>query len=243
MNDTHLYALSQDGFVIIPVIIKGMLIYQLFSTQPGLIIPWLTALIIGITMHEFSHGFAAYRLGDETALRAGRLTLNPLAHLDPLGAIMLFLVGFGWARPVPINTANLRRGNIGRAIVSVAGIFTNLLIAIISLIFLSILLYGNILPAANYAIRFLAFLAYINISLFVFNLIPIAPLDGYRIFESFAPAAFRSVAPVLEQWGFLILLALVFFTNIIGALISIGVGLLAYPFGIHLFELAFGGLY
>lgn len=196
-----------------------MILFELFS-NPGLVIVWLSALIIAITAHEFSHGLAAYFLGDDTAELAGRLTLNPLAHLDPIGSLMLLVVGFGWAKPVPINTNALRRGNFGRFLVSVAGIAANLILAIIFTIILKAIILQTGLDATNYLVKFLAFLIYINIALFIFNLFPIAPLDGYRIFESFAPMAFRRIAPFLEQWGFIILIALVFLTNIVGRIIG-----------------------
>ena len=192
-----------------------MILFQLFS-NPGLVIVWLTALLIAITVHEFSHGFVANLLGDDTAERAGRLTLNPLAHLDILGSVMLLLVGFGWAKPVPINTANLGRGNTGRFLVAVAGIMANLTLAVLFTLLLKFLLLTTGFGETNYLIKFLAFLIYVNAALFIFNLFPIAPLDGYRVFESFAPVVFRRVAPFLEQWGFVILIALVFLTDIVG---------------------------
>lgn len=208
-----------------------MILFQLFS-NPGLVIVWLSALIVAITAHEFSHGLAAKFLGDDTAERAGRLTLNPLAHLDLVGSVMLLLVGFGWAKPVPINIASLQKGKLGRFIVSFAGIAANLLLAIIFISALKFIFLPTGLDATNYLIKFLTFLIYINTALFVFNLFPIAPLDGYRIFESFAPIAFRRVAPFLEQWGFLILLAVVFLTDIIGFLIILAIKILSAFFGL-----------
>lgn len=199
--------------------------------------PWLFALLIAITVHEFSHGFVAYMLGDTTAERAGRLSLNPLAHLDPVGSLMLLLVGFGWAKPVPINYVFLQKGKLGRFFVSVAGIASNLLLAIIFIIILKVIILTTNLDAANYLIKFLAFLVYINTALFVFNLFPIAPLDGYRIFESFAPMAFRHVAPFLEQYGFLILIALVFLTDTTGLLIGSAVRVLSLSFHVNIFSL------
>ena len=210
-----------------------MMILQLFS-NPGLVFPWLIALLIAITAHEFSHGLSAYFLGDDTAERAGRLTLNPLAHLDVMGSVLLLLVGFGWAKPVPINYAFLKRGKLGKFLVSAAGIAANLLLAVIFVLALKIILITTGLGASNYLIKFLAFLIYINLALFVFNLFPIAPLDGYRIFESFAPAAFRSAAPFLERWGFFILIALVFLTDIIGRLIIFAVNVLSALSGVNL---------
>ncbi len=218
-----------------------MLLFQLFQNNPALIIPWLFALLIAITVHEFSHGYAAYKLGDDTAESAGRLTLNPLKHLDLFGSLFLLLVGFGWAKPVPVNLFKIKKGNLGQFIVSVAGIFANLVMAIISIIFVKFLISSGF-SELNFAVKFFAFLIYINLALFIFNLLPIAPLDGYRMFEAFAPRAFSRFAPFMEQWGFVILIALVFLTNIIGMLIGVFIYFFSLVFNLPIFSLAFGGL-
>mgnify|MGYP001617400033 CR=1 FL=1 len=219
-----------------------MLLFQLFANDPALIVPWLFALLIGITVHEFSHGFAAYQLGDNTAERAGRLTLNPLAHLDVLGSVLLLLVGFGWARPVPIDPSRVGKGKTGQFLVSFAGIFANIALAVVCALALKLLFAFDSFDQFNYLVKFFAFLVYINLALFIFNLIPIAPLDGYRIFESMAPRAFARFAPFMEQWGFFILLGLVFLTNIIGWLIAFFIFLFSVLFQLPIFSLAFGGL-
>jgi len=219
-----------------------MLLFQLFERAPGLIIPWLTALVAALTIHEFAHALAAYRLGDSTAERAGRLSLNPLVHLDPMGSLMLLLVGFGWARPVPVNPSLIGKGRFGQFMVSFAGIFANISFALFCLAWLTLIFNFESFSADNYLIKFLAFLVYINISLFIFNLIPLAPLDGFGILKSFAPELFFRVAPFLERWGFFILLGLVFFTNAIGFLIVVAVQVISGPFGLNIFNLAFGGL-
>lgn len=219
-----------------------MLLFQLFAGNPLLIIPWIAALLIAITAHEFSHGLVAYLLGDTTAKDAGRLTLNPLAHLDVAGSILFILVGFGWAKPVPINPHRIQKGNLGQFFVSVAGISFNLIMAFIAIIGLKISLEVIGLDDLNFLVKFLAFLSYINIALFVFNLLPIAPLDGYHMFESIAPRTFRVYAPFLERWGFFILIALVFLTNIVGALISLSVNLFSLLSGLNIYWLAFSGL-
>lgn len=216
-----------------------MLLFQLFQNELGLIIPWLVALLFAFSVHEFSHGFAARKLGDNTAELAGRLTLNPIAHIDPVGFLLLLLVGFGWARPVPINPRLIRLGDLGKFIVSFAGIFANLTIAFAAMGILTFLLGGDFYPPTNYLIKFLVFLVYINTALFVFNLLPIAPLDGYRVLESFAPLVFKRVAPFLEQWGFILLIALVFLTNFVGFLISSALQILSLIFGINIFQLVF----
>lgn len=219
-----------------------MAFFRIFENEPLLIIPWIAALLIALTVHEFAHGFAAYKLGDNTAESAGRLTLNPLAHLDPIGTILLFLVGFGWARPVPINPYLIKKGRLGQGIVSFAGIGTNLLLAIISLLGIYFMVSVLEFPPFNTGVRFLSFLAFINLGLFVFNLIPIAPLDGYRIFESLAPGFFSRIAPFIERWGFFIIIALVFLTDIIGVLISFFINIFSAISGLNILFLAFGGL-
>lgn len=218
-----------------------MLLFKLFGDNPALIIPWLFALLIAITIHEVSHGYTAYKLGDDTASSMGRLTLNPLAHLDLLGSSLLLLVGFGWAKPVPINLLKVRKGNMGKFLVSVAGIVSNILMAVFAILAIKVaLMFG--MTEMNFLIKFLAFLIYINLALFIFNLLPIAPLDGYRMFESFAPKVFEKITPFMEQWRFFILIALVFLTNIIGVLIFSFISLFSWLFQLPIFYLAFGGI-
>ncbi|MEK7066847.1 MAG: site-2 protease family protein [Patescibacteria group bacterium] len=219
-----------------------MLLFQLFADNPALVIPWILALLIAITTHEFAHGFAAYKLGDDTAEKAGRLTLNPLAHLDVVGTFMLVLVGFGWARPVPINPNLIGKGRLGQFIVASAGILTNFAIAIFCIIALKLLFGVEAVDAQNYLTKFFAFLSLINLSLFIFNFIPIAPLDGYHIFENIAPRFFDRIAPFMEQYGFFILIAIVFMTNIVGRIITSFIYLISLLFGIDIIGLAFRGL-
>ncbi|MEK7452871.1 MAG: site-2 protease family protein [Patescibacteria group bacterium] len=218
-----------------------MLLFKLFSDNPALIIPWLFALLIAITVHEVAHGYVAYRLGDDTAESMGRLTLNPLAHLDVLGSLMLVLVGFGWAKPVPVDLTKVRKGNLGKFLVSVAGIFVNIVIAILAILAIKIILMTGI-SDMNFLVKFFGFLIYINLALFVFNLLPIAPLDGYRMFEAFAPKAFERFAPFMEQWGFFILIVLVFLTDVISILISAFIFIFSWLFQLPIFYLAFGGI-
>ena len=143
-----------------------MLLFQIFQNNAILILPWLAALLVAITVHEFAHGFAAYKLGDDTAMRQGRLSLNPLAHLDPVGSLMLLLAGFGWAKPVPVDIYKVGKGNLGKFIVSVAGVFFNIAVAALCLLALKLFLL-DFFPADNLLIRFFAFVVYINIALFV----------------------------------------------------------------------------
>ncbi len=218
-----------------------MILFSLFSENPILIIPWLAALLIAITIHEFAHGFAAYKLGDDTAYREGRLTLNPMDHIDPFGAFMLLLVGFGWAKPVPINIYKVGKGRLGMIIVSFAGVFVNLMFAFFILLVLKFFVL-DYFAINNLMVTFFGFLVYINLALFAFNLLPIPPLDGYHIVEYFFPEFFSKVAPFAERWGSIILLVVVFGTNIIGTLISFVVFYVSVLFNIDISFLAFSSL-
>ena len=152
----------------------------------------LPIILISLTVHEYSHGYAAYRLGDSTARNLGRLTLNPIKHIDPLGFLFLFLAGFGWAKPVPINSRNLKHGKSGLAIVSLAGPLSNLLLGFIGMIVfrLCALYLITSLPVTiqTMLMTFLQLFIYINVGLFVFNLFPIPPLDGSRIISVLLPS-------------------------------------------------------
>lgn len=178
-------------------------------------------LLVGFPVHEFSHALAAYRLGDGTAKLFGRLTLNPIAHFDPLGGILLALTfigsggqfGFGWAKPTPVNTANLQGGHRGEAIVAAAGPISNLVMAIaVALPFRFIL--GNeslIASIPLIVLQVMDMFIFINLVLMVFNLFPIPPLDGSKVlFALLPPRLAWQWRPVLEQYGFILLL-LVFF--------------------------------
>ena len=173
-------------------------------------------VLVTITVHELAHGYVAYLIGDPTAKNAGRLSLNPLVHLDPLGAILLFVVGFGWAKPVPINPFFFK-GNRSRGImlVSVAGPLANLLLALIlalSIPFVSGLGINVLQIVANGI--------FLNIYMALFNLIPIPPLDGSKILAGLIPkgAAYKYL-DVMDRYGMIILLVLVV-ANVIGTIIT-----------------------
>jgi len=163
-------------------------------------------LLYAIIFHELAHGWVAYRMGDPTAKNLGRLSLNPIRHLDPMGTIMLFLVGFGWAKPVPVNFANLRDSRKGMILVASAGIVMNMILAF-SALFLSRLLS---LPESSMPAVVLYLFAKINIILAAFNLIPIPPLDGSKILLGFAPPNIQAYLLRLERFGFLIVIGLLF---------------------------------
>ncbi len=187
---------------------------SLLFNNPIVFVAWLAAILVGLTVHEFSHAFSANMLGDDTAERQGRVTLNPLAHIDILGLIMLILVGFGWGKPVPVNPYNLRHGKAGRIIVATAGILSNLIFAIIfGFVLKFMVLYGALAPD-NVLGSFLVFLVYINVMLMVFNLLPIPPLDGSKVLMDLLPSPrYDRVKIFLMTKGPLLLLFLVIFDN------------------------------
>jgi Zn-dependent protease len=179
----------------------------LFNPSIEAIIAVGLVLLVALPFHEFSHALAAYRLGDPTAKYMGRLTLNPLAHLDPLGSLLILLAGFGWAKPTPYNPFNLQGGRSGEAIVGFAGPASNLVLATAAALPLRYIAATNLsVPSEVISVLFL-FLQ-INVILMIFNLVPIPPLDGSKILFAFLdPQTERQVRPMLEQYGFLILIA------------------------------------
>lgn len=167
-------------------------------------------LLIAFTVHEFAHAYTAYKLGDPTAKDQGRLTLNPMQHLDPLGTLLIFLVGFGWARPVPVNRYHFKNRRLGGILVSLMGPVSNFALAVIGagLMFLFIST-GFAASLPSLVMEFLNLFIYLNVLLFVFNLLPLPPLDGYRILEEFFPSNTRAKMTQYEQYGSLIFLILV----------------------------------
>lgn len=164
-------------------------------------------LVIAFTVHEYMHAFVAYKFGDWTAKNAGRLTLNPLVHLDPLGSIMLLFAGFGWAKPVPVNPYVIRQKHpAGLMLVSLAGPLSNLVLAAVGggiIRLLVVVRYTWMAP--EWLVNFLLEFIVINIMLFLFNMIPIAPLDGDKIFEYTLPEAWKSKFETVRQYGSYIL--------------------------------------
>lgn len=189
-----------------------MIITQLFE-NPIFFFSWAVSLIIAISVHEFSHALAAMLLGDPTAKYQGRLTLNPLKHLDPWGTLLLFFAGFGWGKPVPFNPYNLRNQQWGSALVSIAGPGSNFVMVIIFSLILKYLYPLLGLGAENMLYQFLYTLILLNAVLMTFNLIPIPPLDGSKLFFAVLPPSMTEIRIFLERWGFIILIGLVFFAG------------------------------
>lgn len=171
-------------------------------TSPATALVFLFAVIIAITVHEFAHAWTAYKLGDDTPYHQGRVTLNPLAHLDPFGSILFLLVGFGYGRPVQYNPMRLSR-KIDELWVALAGPASNLLLALILNVLAAIL--PGIIPGLS--AELFQFMALINVFLAAFNMLPIPPLDGSSIIAHFWPE-YRSVMG--SQIGFIVLLGLIF---------------------------------
>ena len=197
--------------------------------------------MLAIVCHEVSHGYIAWRFGDPTARMLGRLTLNPLKHIDIIGTLMIFFIGIGWAKPVPVTFQNLRNPKRDMIWVAAAGPVTNILLATVS----SFLLRGLVAidnpavsgsPLAMFlepVVLMLAFSVYINLLLAIFNMIPVPPLDGGRVLVGLLPNRQAAAWARIEPYGMVIIILLVFFTNIFSYVISpvltIGVHLLAGP--------------
>jgi len=188
---------------------------------------------VAFPVHEFAHAFAAFQLGDNTARYMGRLTLDPRAHFDPYGGMLMVIsvlanFGIGWAKPTPYNPFNLRGGRWGEAIVSIAGPISNLILATIAALPLRYIEATGM--DVGIVAGILAFFIRINLILMIFNLLPIPPLDGSKLLYAFLdPQTERQVRPVLEQYGMFVLLALIFLPfiggpNILGAVFNEVIG-------------------
>jgi Zn-dependent protease len=190
----------------------------------------MVVLLLAISAHEAAHAWMSYKFGDDTARLLGRITLNPVAHIDPIGTllipILMFIFGhiggpmaaiplIGWGKPTPVNPLRWRNKDLANVMVSLAGILANLLIAIIAFTIFKVLLMTSAGDQLSESIQepislFLTYLLIMNISLAVFNLLPFPPLDGSKILDTFLPASMRPALEFLEQYGYLILMLLIY---------------------------------
>jgi Zn-dependent protease len=190
----------------------------------------MVVLLFAISAHEAAHAWMSNRFGDDTARLLGRITLNPTAHIDPIGTLLIPIVGFvlgniggpagnipliGWGKPTPVNPLRWRNKDLANVMVSAAGILANLLIATCAFVILKVMLMTGGFAAVPESLRepvllFLRFFLTMNVSLAIFNLLPFPPLDGSKILETFLPASARPVLEMLEQFGFVILMILIY---------------------------------
>lgn len=180
----------------------------------------LAVIFLTSPIHEFAHGFIADRLGDPTARYQGRLTLNPFAHIDYMGALGILLVGFGGARPVPVNPYNFRNPKRDMAFVAVAGPLSNIVAAFVCMVLANLVLVTTRTLAFYYVFSFFYFIAQINVRLAVFNLIPVPPLDGSRILAQFLPNRIYYKLMQYERYIYFILIILVFSGSLSGPISS-----------------------
>jgi Zn-dependent protease len=190
----------------------------------------MVVLLLAISAHEAAHAWMSYKFGDDTARLLGRITLNPIAHTDPIGTLLIPIVSFvlssmgggalavlliGWGKPTPVNPLRWRNKDLANVMVSLAGIFANLIIAIIGFVILKTIYlmggFGVVSDSLRDPVKlFLFYLLFMNISLAVFNLLPFPPLDGSKILYSVLPASAHGFLAVLEQYGFMILIILMY---------------------------------
>ena len=195
----------------------------------------MVVLLLAISAHEAAHAWMSYKFGDDTARLLGRITLNPVAHTDPIGTLLIPIVGFifgsagvfapllGWGKPTPVNPLRWRNKDLANVMVSLAGILANLFIASIAFIVLKVLIMNGGREVLPESVRdpiwlFLNFMLMMNVSLAVFNLLPFPPLDGSKVLETFLPASMQPLLEVLEQYGF-ILLFIFIYMGVTGAII------------------------
>ena len=188
-----------------------MLFLSLFSNGPIYIVYFIIALIVAITIHEFSHAWMSNQLGDPSPKLMGRLTLNPLAHLDPVGTIFLFLVGFGWGKPVPFNPNYFKREKLDTVLVALAGPFSNILTAIIFSLPTRILLLSGVQNLSNFwFLPLFDIIIILNLTLAAFNLLPIPPLDGSKLYHLFLD---RETIFRMESMGPIILIGVLLLSS------------------------------
>ena len=181
-----------------------MLFFDLTLAQ---IVGIAVALVVGITFHEFSHAFIADQLGDHRPRALGRVTLNPVAHIDPIGALVFVVAGFGWGRPVPVNVYALRPGRIGMAMVAAGGPAANVIVAVAGAVIYRVL---EISGVDGFGLDLAFWIVLYNLLLAIFNLLPIPPLDGYNVLLAFLPPRTAFTVQRYAPYGVIVLLLLVF---------------------------------
>ena len=180
----------------------------------------IPGLVLALSMHEFAHGYAAYKMGDNTAKYSGRLSLNPLSHLDPIGTLCLFLFRFGWAKPVPINPYNFRSRRLGIITVSLAGPFMNFVLALLCNVVIKLMaMFAPPGQLTNFLYMVVLYAAELNVGLMCFNLIPIPPLDGSKVLLELLPYRYRDIFYQVERYSSFILMALLF-TNVLSPVLG-----------------------
>ena len=207
----------------------------------------MVVLLLAISAHEAAHAWMSYKFGDDTARLLGRVTLNPVAHTDLVGTLLIPIVGFivaasggnffllGWGKPTPVNPLRWRQKDLANVMVSIAGILANLILAIIGFVIIKVLVMNGTWWSMSQGFGepikiFLYFLLTMNISLAIFNLLPFPPLDGSKVLETFLPESMQPLLAFLEQYGYLLLLLLMYmgvFSLIIGPIIY-GVNVLLF---------------
>ena len=189
-----------------------------------------SALLLSLILHENAHGVAALYMGDTTAKDSGRLSLNPLKHLSPLGTLSLLIFHFGWAKPVPINPYNFRKKKLGNFLVSISGIITNFLLAFIFLVIFNFVI--SEVDANPYLILFVKSMVQYNVLLGVFNLIPLPPLDGSKIVMTFLPDKVNYKLLSVERYTNMILIALIFTGAISKVVLTMSDFVLKFMYGL-----------
>lgn len=189
------------------------MILSIFESNPALAVAIILGFAVGIVLHEAAHAYTALKLGDDTAYRQGRVTLNPAEHLDLMGSLMLLIAGFGWGKPTPVNPSRLRGGIWGPVAVAFAGPASNLLIVAVCAA-----LYLFPLFQSGFLVLVIIGLSLVNALLFIFNLIPIPPLDGSKVLYPFLPRSLNGFVDFMNQYGPMILIGLVLISILIPGL-------------------------
>jgi Zn-dependent protease len=209
----------------------------LLRDEPQLFLAFVIAVIVGIAFHEFSHAAVASLQGDQTARSQGRLTLNPISHLDPLGSIAIIVAGIGWGRPVPVNPSSMRNRRFGAVLVGLAGPAANFLVALVAAVAFRVV-YPTVGTSfdVGFSVNLLNMLVTINVVLGVFNLLPIPPLDGSTLLSLLLPPSRQNIVAFLNQYGIFLLLGLLILapnllTPIFRAITEALYGLVGLPVG------------